>query len=231
MGSHCLELCQRTLGSDRGRILPRAVRVIHCDLLAELEWVTSLISLSLSSLFSFHRFSLQLWKNWEDALNSMCEEVEACDGATELVEALSHLSSCTTPPQPLPMGIATSSRMAGVLKKKVRHDRIFQPMQVIVAGDDPAVIEGKPAPDIYLEAARRLNLPPQECLVFEDALSGVRAGKAAGCWVVAIPDHRFTNEEKEAFAVEADVVLESLWQFDGSPFGIDIKLQHTTRSK
>ena len=70
-----------------------------------------------------------------------------------------------------------------------------------------------------------------ECLVFEDALSGVRAGKAAGCLVVAIPDHRFTNEEKEAFTAKADVVLDSLWQFDGRPFGIDIKLQQPTRSK
>ena len=153
----------------------------------------------------------------------MCEEVEACDGATELVEALSS--------QHLPLAIATSSRMAGVLKKKVRHDRIFQPLQAIVAGDDPAVTEGKPVPDIYLEAARRLKVPPSECLVFEDALSGVRAGKAAGCWVVAIPDHRFTTEEKEAFVAEADVVLENLWQFDGTPFGIDIKLQQRTIPK
>ena len=76
-------------------------------------------------------FSLQLWKNWEDALNSMCEEVEAFDGATVLVEALSS--------HHLPMAIATSSRMAGVLKKKVRHDQLFQPLQVIVASDDPAV--------------------------------------------------------------------------------------------
>lgn len=101
---------------------------------------------------------------------------------------------------------------------------MFQHISVIVAGDDPAVNNGKPAPDIYLEAARRLNVDPKECLVFEDALSGVRSGKAAGCYVVAIPDPRFSEEEKKVFAKEADMVLDSLWQFDGSKFGLDVDM-------
>jgi HAD superfamily hydrolase (TIGR01509 family) len=44
----------------------------------------------------------------------------------------------------------------------------------------------KPFPDIYLEAARRLGLKPEECLVVEDAVSGIDAGKAAGCRVLAL---------------------------------------------
>jgi beta-phosphoglucomutase len=44
----------------------------------------------------------------------------------------------------------------------------------------------KPAPDIYLEAARRLGLNPEECLVVEDAVSGILAGKAAGCGCLAL---------------------------------------------
>lgn len=148
----------------------------------------------------------------------MCEEIDACPGAPELVESISKTTG-------LPMAIATSSRLAGVQKKRKRHDRIFQHMQAIVAGDDSAVQNGKPAPDIYLEAARRLNLDPKECLVFEDALSGVRAGKAAGCFVVAIPDKRFADEEKAIFAAEADLVIEDLWHFDGRQFGIDISLK------
>ena len=97
-------------------------------------------------------------------------------------------------------------------------------MKAIVAGDDPAVTNGKPAPDIYIEAARQLNVDPKDCLVFEDALSGVRSGKAAGCQVVAIPDSRFSDAEKEAFVNEADVVLDSLNSFRGSPFGINVDL-------
>lgn len=182
---------------------------------------------------------MQLWKNWEDALNSMCEDIQACPGAIELVTAVastynnnnnnSHQQELSPSPR-LPMAIATSSRLAGVETKRKKHEQgIFQHIHVIVAGDDPVVKQGKPAPDIYLEAARRLNLDPKNCLVFEDSLSGVRSGKAAGCYVVAIPDPRFTIEEKQVFIAEADMVLETLWQFDGSPFGIDIDL--SKRSK
>jgi HAD superfamily hydrolase (TIGR01509 family) len=45
----------------------------------------------------------------------------------------------------------------------------------------------KPAPDAYLAAARRIGLPPERCVVVEDATRGVRAGVAAGCVVVAVP--------------------------------------------
>lgn len=93
-------------------------------------------------------------------------------------------------------------------------------MGAIVAGDDPAVKQGKPAPDIYLEAARQLNVSPSECLVFEDALSGVKAGKAAGCHVVAVPDPRM---DKSVFGI-ADEVLDSLWDFDGRPWGLSFTM-------
>jgi beta-phosphoglucomutase-like phosphatase (HAD superfamily) len=107
---------------------------------------------------------------------------------------------------------------------------MFQHMNAIVAGDDPAVKNGKPAPDIYLEAAKRLNVDPKDCLVFEDALSGVRSGKAAGCYVVAIPDPRFSDDEKASFVKEADMVVEHLWQFDGSQFGIEVDMRNLSVS-
>jgi len=52
----------------------------------------------------------------------------------------------------------------------------------------------KPFPDIYLEAAKRLNVNPENCLVVEDAISGEKAGKNAGCKVLAITSS-FTAEE------------------------------------
>ena len=57
---------------------------------------------------------------------------------------------------------------------------------VVVSSDE--VAHGKPAPDVYLEAARRLGIAPAACLVVEDSINGVRAGKAAGMFVVLVPN-------------------------------------------
>lgn len=57
---------------------------------------------------------------------------------------------------------------------------------VIVSGTE--VKHGKPAPDIFLCAAERLGYLPQECIVFEDSENGIRAGHAAGCMTVLVPD-------------------------------------------
>jgi HAD superfamily hydrolase (TIGR01509 family) len=57
---------------------------------------------------------------------------------------------------------------------------------VTVAGDE--VANTKPHPEPYLTAARALGAPPEQCVVFEDSMSGVRSGEAAGCIVVAVPD-------------------------------------------
>jgi beta-phosphoglucomutase-like phosphatase (HAD superfamily) len=95
---------------------------------------------------------------------------------------------------------------------------------IIVCGDHPAIKNDKPHPDIYLEAARQLNLLPQNCLVFEDALSGIRSAKSAGCYVAAVPDPRFDNDEMIQFHSEVDVVLPDLWHFQGKQFGIDLDM-------
>ncbi len=59
------------------------------------------------------------------------------------------------------------------------------PFAVTVAGDE--VHQGKPHPEPYLTAARRLGVHPHDCVVLEDSPSGVASGQAAGCAVVAVP--------------------------------------------
>ena len=61
---------------------------------------------------------------------------------------------------------------------------------------------GKPAPDIYLEVARRLGAKPENCLVFEDVPAGIMAGKNAGMKVIAVEDDfsETMKEEKEQLA-------------------------------
>ena len=70
------------------------------------------------------------------------------------------------------------------------------------------VPRGKPAPDVYLEASRRLGVDPVHCAAVEDSHAGIRSAKAAGMRVIAIPNATYPPDE-EALA-QADVVLRSL---------------------
>jgi HAD superfamily hydrolase (TIGR01509 family) len=70
------------------------------------------------------------------------------------------------------------------------------------------VERGKPAPDVFLEAARRLGIAPERSAAVEDSANGIRAARAAGMRVVAIPNRRYPPPP-DALAL-ADVVLESL---------------------
>ena len=67
---------------------------------------------------------------------------------------------------------------------------------------------GKPAPDVYLEAARRLGVPPERCTAVEDSHAGIRSAKSAGMRVVAIPNAAYPPDE-EALEL-ADAVVRSL---------------------
>jgi len=70
------------------------------------------------------------------------------------------------------------------------------------------VAHGKPAPDVYLEAARRLRVAPERCTAVEDSHGGIRSAKSAGMRVVAIPNPSYPPGEK-ALAL-ADVTIGSL---------------------
>ena len=70
------------------------------------------------------------------------------------------------------------------------------------------VARGKPAPDVYLEAARRLGVSPATCAAIEDSENGIRSAAAAGMRVIAIPNHVFPPSD-EALSL-AHVVLDSL---------------------
>jgi HAD superfamily hydrolase (TIGR01509 family) len=70
------------------------------------------------------------------------------------------------------------------------------------------VAHGKPAPDVYLEAARRLDVDPQRCAAIEDSHGGIRSAKAAGMRVIALPNPSYPPDEESL--AQADVVLGSL---------------------
>jgi HAD superfamily hydrolase (TIGR01509 family) len=90
-------------------------------------------------------------------------------------------------------------------------DGVFR---VVVSSDE--VERGKPEPDVYLEAARRLGVAPGRCLVIEDSYNGVRAGRAAGMTVVLVPNA--TIPPAPGTRELAHAVLDRLGDLDPSRF-------------
>ncbi len=81
--------------------------------------------------------------------------------------------------------------------------------RVLVSGDD--VKSGKPAPDPYLLAAAQLGTEPENCAVIEDAPAGIKAGKAAGCFVVALTTTHHPDELQGADLVVDPDELERMF--------------------
>ena len=79
------------------------------------------------------------------------------------------------------------------------------------------VARGKPAPDVYLETAARLGVPPERCAAVEDSANGLRSAAAAGMWVVAVPNRRYPPPAELVQA--ADLVLTDLREL--SPAAIE----------
>lgn len=126
---------------------------------------------------------------------------QAKPGAEQLVR---HLAA-----RGVPQAVATSSSRDFFKIKTQRHNW-FEIFDCVVTGDDPAIKQGKPAPDIFLTAAERLQTPPERCLVFEDAPSGMRAALAAEMAVVVIPDPNMDRTHYQP----AHQVLDSMVDFD-----------------
>ena len=129
-------------------------------------------------------------------------------GATELTQ---HLFE-----HKIPQAIASSSSRHHFEMKTVNHQQWLKIFELSTLGDDPEVVRGKPAPDIFLLTAQRLNAQPANCLVFEDSIAGMNAAIAAGMSVVAIPDPVF---DKSLFSA-ANLVLNSMLEFQPQAWGL-----------
>lgn len=124
----------------------------------------------------------QLWNQM--ALEKYMKEVPLKPGAEQF------LHYCLE--NGIVLGIATSnSRELVEAVAEVHHFKEY--FQVILTSCE--VEKGKPAPDVYLEVARRLEVKPEHCLVFEDVPMGIMAGKNAGMRVCAVED-AFSVEQK-----------------------------------
>jgi pseudouridine-5'-monophosphatase len=116
----------------------------------------------------------------------------------------------------IPQAVASSSDRHHFELKTSRHAEWFSVFQCMVVGADPEVLQGKPAPDVFLAAARRLGADPSSCLVFEDAPAGVEAACSAGMAAIAVPD---PNLHGQSFPGAAEI-LSSLVDFEPAKWGL-----------
>jgi HAD superfamily hydrolase (TIGR01509 family) len=104
-----------------------------------------------------------------------------------------------------PLALASSSNRP-IFERVLRLAGIADCFSATVSSEE--VERGKPAPDVYLEAARRLGVSPESCAAVEDSHAGIRSAKAAGMRVIAIPNASYPPDD-EALEL-ADVTLGSL---------------------
>jgi HAD superfamily hydrolase (TIGR01509 family) len=104
-----------------------------------------------------------------------------------------------------PLALASSSNRE-VFEEVLELAGIAECFLATVSSEE--VERGKPAPDVYLEAARRLGVAPERCTAVEDSHAGIRSAKSAGMHVVAIPNAAYPPDE-EALEL-ADAVVRSL---------------------
>jgi HAD superfamily hydrolase (TIGR01509 family) len=124
------------------------------------------------------------------------EELPLVDGAVDAVRRLAAVFR---------LGLASSSNRP-LIDAVLASAGLAELFEVTVSSEE--VQRGKPAPDVYLEAARRLGVAPKSCAAVEDSANGLRSARAAGMRVIAIPNRRYPPPADAL--VLADVVLESL---------------------
>ena len=124
-------------------------------------------------------------------------ELPVVRGAVEAVRRLAERG--------LELAVASSSnrQLIDSVLRRLELERLFA---VTVSSEE--VARGKPAPDVSLEAARRLGVEPRRCVAVEDSASGIRAAHAAGMHVVAYPNRHYPPGD-DVLAL-ADVVLGGL---------------------
>ncbi|GAB5372787.1 hypothetical protein AAMO2058_001694700 [Amorphochlora amoebiformis] len=110
------------------------------------------------------------------------------------------------------VAVASSSERISIQKKLKFHPELLGLMDIVQPGDDPDIKRGKPAPDIFLAAAKKLGVSPENCLVFEDSPFGLMGAKAGNMACAAIPDGRMPIADPKRFG-DADFVFNSMEEF------------------
>ncbi len=147
-------------------------------------------------------------KQRNEILTTLMPDAQAMPGAKELTHFLHS--------QNVKQAVATSTQTPFFHIKTQSHQDWFALFDTIICGDHPDIVHGKPAPDIFLIAAKQLGIAPESCLVFEDSPAGVQAAKSANMSVVAVLED-YANPK---YYTQADQILHSLEDFDAAQWSL-----------
>jgi HAD superfamily hydrolase (TIGR01509 family) len=192
---------------------------VEADYVIEImgEWGVSLTYADFGHLFG----SVDADHHWDELVRGWCGrsaselegEIHARLRDAQIKEHLPLLPGVrelldTAQGRGIPVGIATGNTYEAIERRLGRHG-VFDRFDAVVTRRD--VARGKPFPDIFLEAARRLDVMPSDCVVFEDSVPGCEGALAAGMRVIACPSAVSTHCEFpdgiERVASLLDVVL------------------------
>lgn len=170
------------------------------DLQADIEGM----SFTETAIFFKNRFKLpdpvdKIKRDWNEmAWDKYLNEVPLKEGVREFLDYLKE--------KQIPAGIATSNskELVDLIINKHNISEYFKSIRTSCE-----VEKGKPSPDIYLLVAKDLKVEPLECLVFEDIIQGIMAGKNANMKVCAVYDEFSKDDEKEKIKL-ADYYIRSM---------------------
>lgn len=174
------------------------------ELPPDLQCAIAGMSFSETALYFKERFSLpdnidKIKSDWNQmAWDKYLNEVPVKAGVIELLEHLRKKN--------IPVGIATSNsrELVDLIIEKHQMKEYFSSIRTSCE-----VTKGKPSPDIYLLVAQDLKAAPERCLVFEDVLQGVMAGKNANMKVCAVYD-KFSENDREEKIKLSDYYIQSM---------------------
>jgi HAD superfamily hydrolase (TIGR01509 family) len=188
---HVWDEARRELAAERGRPWPETATRDMMGM-SSLEWSRYMHDV-VGVPDPPEQISREVVRRLEDIYR---HDLPLVEGAVEAVQRLA---------AHWPLGLASSSNRE-LIDLVLELTELARYFRATVSSEE--VGRGKPEPDVYLEAARRLEVSPERCAAVEDSDAGIRSAKAAGMRVLAIPNPRYPPRDD---ALElADLVLSSL---------------------
>jgi HAD superfamily hydrolase (TIGR01509 family) len=182
--------------SKRGIAVPE-------DLFADIEEGNSFIEVAryFKEKFSLADSIEEIISEWTSLVSGHYEnDIRLKPGVNEFLELLKS--------KQIKIGLGTSNSLL-LATKVLKANSVFDYFDAIVTGCKE--IKGKPYPDIFLKVAEELKISPEACLVCEDVVAGIQAGKNAGMMVMGIYDS-YSLADKEKICQEADYYAEDFYR-------------------